>query len=93
MADLVVNDEDYADLQELYTKLGTYFEDIISKYISEIDGICSDGVTGGNVHDNLMAFKGVAEKLEGQIETTLNIAKEICSDYISDIDDADSELL
>ena len=92
MADLIVNDVDYESMSEAYTELGTYFEEIITDYLAVLDNICSDGVTSGNIHDNLVTYKETVSQLSGQIEAALGIASRICTDFVSDIDEADGDL-
>ena len=46
----------------------------------------------GNVHDNLVVFKIYASLLSGQMETILGMASRICTDFVADIDVADSDL-
>ena len=92
MSDLIVNDEDYENISEIYGKLGYYFEEIIKSYLAVLDGVCADGVTGGNLYVNLLEYKNAAAALSGQLEATLGIAKNICTDFVADIDEADNAL-
>ena len=68
------------------------FEEIITDYIAVLDNICTDGVTSGNIHDNLVIYKETASQLSGQIDAALGIASRICTDFVSDIDEADGAL-
>lgn len=92
MACLIVNDEDYEKISKMYEGIGGYFEDIIQSYLDVLGNVCKDGVTGGNLYVNLLEFKSTASELSGQIEATLGIAKSICTDFVSDIDEADKAL-
>ena len=92
MGDLIVNDADYESISAAYKELGSYFEETITDYIAILDKICADGVTSGNVHDNLVIFKIYASLLSGQFEAMLGMASRICTDFVADIDVADCDL-
>ncbi|GEM_PF-790556 len=92
MADLIVNDSDYESIADAYISIGTYLEEIITEYLSIIDKICMDGITKGNIHDNLLTFKQTATSLSGQIEAVTKIASKVCKGFVEDIDEADEDL-
>ena len=75
-----------------YFLIPLYFEEIITDYIAILDKICTDGVVSGNVHDNLVVFKIYASLLSGQLDAILGMASRICTDFVADIDVADSDL-
>ena len=92
MADLIVVDDNYESISGAYKEIGDYFEKIISVYTDELQFLCEYGVRSGTLHDNLESFREVANQLKGQIETIVDLASEICGDFITDIDDADKAL-
>ena len=92
MADLIVNDVDYESISADYKELGKYFEEILSTYLSVLDDICTSGIKSGNIHDNLVIFKGIASQLNGQIDAALGIASRLCTEFVTYIDEADGAL-
>ena len=92
MADLIVNDSDFECINDKYTEIGAYFEEVIEDYIALIDDICIDGIKSGHIHDNLLIYRNTAAKLNGQIEDVMGIVSGICSKFVTDIDAADEDL-
>ena len=91
VTDLIVTDEDYESMSTAYTELQTYFDEILSEYISIIEGVCTDGVTAGNLNENLLTIKELATDLSKQLDE-IAVLGAFCTDYIEKIDEADEEL-
>ncbi len=92
MADIIVKDESYSEMSTTYGEIATTMESRLDSYINILDNICSDGITDGNVHDNLVLFQNKVSTMKGELQACVSEVQELCTKFVEDIDEADSEL-
>lgn len=92
MADIIVNDESYAEMPALFSSVAETMEERISDYIAILDDVILNGVVSGFVHDNLVLFKNKVSILEGHIKTCVEEVNQLCTSFVESVDEADCEL-
>jgi len=89
---LVVADDEFFSLAEQYRSFGAAFDTQFNAYIQILKGVCADGVSEGNIYENLVAFMGTVQLLQGEFTQALSAASALCESYVETIDDADDYL-
>lgn len=92
MSDLIVYDEEYSNLESAYDQLGTLFATQLNDYLTILGRLNTDAVTSGNVHDNLVLFYDKVAVLKDLLDDTLDVAGDLCDDYVDEVDDKDKGL-
>lgn len=91
MSDLIVIDESYEEISSLYGEIGELLEERLNEYINIIGMICTEGVTSGDVHDNILMYGNKVLSLSEQLQSILAKIKELSGLYTNEIDEADSD--
>lgn len=65
--ELIISDEEFEAYKIKMKNLSELIENKLALLVKELRIVCYNGITEGNVHDNLRAFVSVLEEMEGQL--------------------------
>ena len=90
--DLVVVDEEYADLGSALGTMAESLEAKLKSYDESLSRVVDAAVKEGEVAENLAGFKSLVAALNGETRWLAKQGKQILSQYVKDIDRADKQL-
>ena len=79
-------------MSTVYGEVATAMENRLNTYVEILGTVQAEGVVGGHVHDNLVLFQNKVAGLKGQLESCVAEVQGLCTQYVEDIDEADSDL-
>ncbi|MDD6795979.1 MAG: hypothetical protein PUE01_11325 [Clostridiaceae bacterium] len=89
---LIVNDDDFSSMAEHYNDIADKFTGYLNTYSDSLQKILSEGIKAGKVHNNLQSFSAEVNNLKDQINSLATDASSAVTDFLSEIDTADSYL-
>lgn len=89
---LKIYDDEFYDYKTKINEMAGLLEEKLSSYMHIMQTVCNDGITSGNVHDNLQAYMEAVRLMEGQLlllgaELGLNV-----DTFITEVDELDRNL-
>ena len=88
---LYVHDEEFENLAKKYEELSKLMSTRIDTYISILEKVSTDAVIEGYTHDNIETYYNNVCTIQGLLNSIMSKMQAYCTNYIQDIDDADSE--
>lgn len=89
---LKIYDDEFYNYKTKINEMAGLLEEKLSSYMYIMQTVCNDGITSGNVHDNLQAYMEAVRLMQGQLlllsaELGLNI-----DTFITEVDELDRNL-
>ena len=90
--DIVVNDDACQEAGVEYKEISDKFTNYLNTYSSILQRVLEQGIPSGKVHNNLEKFFKSVETLKDQLGDLADTANKCSSNFIEDMDKADSYL-
>ena len=90
--DIVVNDDACQEAGVEYKEISDKFTNYLNTYSSILQRVLEQGTPSGKVHNNLEKFFESVETLKDQLGDLADTANKSSSNFIEDMDKADSYL-
>ncbi len=92
MQDLIVKDEEFSGYSNRIAGLSDSIEYTYQGVIKQLRRACEEGVTDGAFHDNLLAFIGSLEIMQGQLQYITNAMQRNANEFVEQIDAIDGDI-
>lgn len=91
-ADIKINDEYVNNMGKIYSEWCEELQKGIDNYLSIMDTIATSAIIEGETADAVKDFISYAKTLSGIVEPLGQECMNMCSNYLVEVDKADSEL-
>ncbi|MCM1083776.1 MAG: hypothetical protein NC393_09755 [Clostridium sp.] len=89
MYNLIIDDEEFEGFSESIGYLTTSLENRYASIVNKLRLLCTEGVTEGAFHDNLVAYVEALDMMQGQLQFVTEELQRLSAEFIAKIDEID----
>lgn len=90
MYNLIIDDEEFEGFSESIGYLTASLENRYDSIVNKLRLLCTEGVTEGAFHDNLVAYVEALDMMQGQLRFVTEELQRLSTEFITKIDEIDS---